>query len=390
MNLIFIHTEFPFGGAERITSIIGKEFVKRKYTIYILAASFYEDLMSKEDLEAFKRIQLPSKNCSSDINREFIREFIQNKDIAAIFLPDIFFRKMNTIVEGTQTKLVYALHAVPFWEIMKKESSSERHSRESVSKFFVYWLFKFPKYKIFKTHHRQIINRYKQIHAFSDCYVVLCPEYKWYLEKQMGLDQDSTKITVIPNPSLYGEFIPEQKQKKILYCGRLSYEDKRVDKLLRIWNKIYKQYPDWELQIVGDGPDRKKLEKYIKRNDIKRTTFYGFYQDPSDFYKKASIICFTSLYEGWGLALAEGAANGAIPIAYDCSAGLHYVISESGKNGFLIENNNEEEYIKKLELLMDDTEILRSMQQYTFASVQENSASIIVGQWMDMLQKLCK
>lgn len=389
-NLIFVHTVYPFGGTEKITSIIGKELAERGYNIYILSLHFDEDLMSEKDLETFKCIQLPSKKKSSDINRDFIREFIQDKDIAAIFLPDIFFRKMNTIVEGTRTKLVCALHAVPFWEIVSKELSAKRRSKESVSKFLIYWLLRFPKYKILKTHHRQVINRYKQVHTFSDCYVVLCQEYKEYLEKQLGLNQDSTKITVIPNPSLYGEFIPEQKQTKILYCGRLSFEDKRVDKLLQIWNKIYDRYPDWELQIVGDGPDRKELERYVKQNNIKRATFYGFCQDPAEFYKKASIVCFTSQYEGWGLALAEGAANGTVPIAYDCSAGLHYVISENGKNGFLIENNNQDEYIRKLELLMSNAEVLRSMQQYAFANARQSSASIIAEQWIEMLQRLCK
>ena len=44
--------------------------------------------------------------------------------------------------------------------------------------------------------------------------------------------------------------------------------------------------------------------------------------------------------ESWGLCLTEAQANGVVPIAFDCSAGVRHILSPSGENGFLIPNGD--------------------------------------------------
>ena len=65
--------------------------------------------------------------------------------------------------------------------------------------------------------------------------------------------------------------------------------------------------PEWNLKIIGDGPDKKKLEYMSRRLD--RISFLGF-QNPEPYYREASILCMTSNHEGFGMVLIESRTQG--------------------------------------------------------------------------------
>ncbi len=121
----------------------------------------------------------------------------------------------------------------------------------------------------------------------------------------------------MPNPADTGRFMPLancEKKKEVLFVGRLTYADKRVDRLLRIWAEVSKQNPDWSLHIIGDGKDRPNLEKLAGELALKNITFHG-YRDPAPHCESASVLCMTSTFEGWPQVLVEAMSSGVVPIA---------------------------------------------------------------------------
>lgn len=50
-----------------------------------------------------------------------------------------------------------------------------------------------------------------------------------------------------------GNIINHKKGKKILWCGRLDFSAKRVDRIIDIWEELAPKNPDWELIVIGDG-----------------------------------------------------------------------------------------------------------------------------------------
>ena len=96
--------------------------------------------------------------------------------------------------------------------------------------------------------------------------------------------------------------------------------------------------PDWHLYIVGDGNARPLME--AKAQHLPRVHFEGQQSDVKPYLDRASILCLVSEMESWGLCLTEAQANGVIPIAFDCSAGVRHILSPSGENGFLIPNGD--------------------------------------------------
>lgn len=90
--------------------------------------------------------------------------------------------------------------------------------------------------------------------------------------------------------------------KNILYVGRLS-RDKCIPILISSFNEIKNKYPDWELQIVGDGPI--DFQQY----DLERVTFHGFLEgeELAEQYVQAEIFCFPSRSESFSKVLVEAA-----------------------------------------------------------------------------------
>jgi len=102
-----------------------------------------------------------------------------------------------------------------------------------------------------------------------------------------------------------------------------------------------------ELWIVGDGEERKKLEKlcyvlcvtsYVK--------FFGWQDDLEKFYEQADAFLLTSNYEGWGLAVIEAAVNGLPIIMTD--VGCAGEVIQDGISGIVIPEGDQ----KKLEEVM--------------------------------------
>lgn len=115
-----------------------------------------------------------------------------------------------------------------------------------------------------------------------------------------------------------------------LMVGRLvSY--KRFDLAIKVFNAIGKP-----LKIIGDGPERKKLEKLAKHN----IEFLGLVSDSRmpDFYAKAQAVIFPQ-EEDFGLVPLEAMASGRPVIAYRGGGALETVID--GQTGIFFDRQTE-------------------------------------------------
>jgi glycosyltransferase involved in cell wall biosynthesis len=158
-------------------------------------------------------------------------------------------------------------------------------------------------------------------------------------------------IIVIPNPVRHEEENNLVRKNVILSVGRLIFS-KRIDLLLEIFADVNRK--DFNLWIVGDGPEHEKLVNLAKElNILDRVTFWGSRKDVDLFYGQAKIFAFTSVSEGFPNALLEALASGLPSISFDCVAGPSDLIDD-GQNGFLIPLLDVDCYKEKLSRLMDD------------------------------------
>uniref|UniRef100_UPI0035B00D68 glycosyltransferase n=1 Tax=Cloacibacterium sp. TaxID=1913682 RepID=UPI0035B00D68 len=142
----------------------------------------------------------------------------------------------------------------------------------------------------------------------------------------------------------------ENKKNFISFVGRLDKE-KNVIALLEIFKKANIS-KDWKLQIIGDGNERVNLEQFVEKNQLQeRIIFYGTKtsEEILKLLRRSKIFGFTSLKEALPTVLVEAMFCSNAIISYNCNYGPSDIVKNN--SGFLIDVNNKEDFIQKLEML---------------------------------------
>lgn len=219
-------------------------------------------------------------------------------------------------------------------------------------------------------------------------YLVLVSEsLRKYYKKQ--LTNYKCKCIYIPN---IVDNIPEKtaslSQKRLVSVGRLSKEKGYLD-LLRIYNKLYKDYPDWKLDIIGDGDEKQSLEEYIKLHHLEDTVTLHGYQK-KDYIDKilhnSSIYVMTSYTESFGIVLIEAMSHGLPCIVFDSAEGAKELIN-SGMNGYLIKNRNFIAMTKKISDLIEKKDERKKIGLAGRKSIKKYTGQVVKEQWFNLLEK---
>lgn len=197
-----------------------------------------------------------------------------------------------------------------------------------------------------------------------------------------------SNVSVIPNMVHLseGEF-SSLDHKRVLWVGRFDYQ-KRPMEMIEIWKMVYPQFPDWHLDIYGEGEQQEELEtlaKSIGMNiHIHQPTDRIF-----DAYRNSSILVSTSLFEPFGLVIPEAMSCGLPVVAYDCPYGPADMIND-GKTGFLVPMDDRQAFAKQLIRLMSDDDIRQQLGKAAVISAQAYSAEKIMPQWRLLYNDMVK
>ena len=197
------------------------------------------------------------------------------------------------------------------------------------------------------------------------------------------------KCVYIPNAI---EYIPKTKSpltsNHLISVGRLAPEKGYLD-LLKIFNDLKKKKLDWHLDIVGDGNERGKLERYIKDNKLENdVTLHGFKssEEIEKLMKKASIYIMTSYTESFGIVLIEAMSNGLPCLAFDSAEGAKEIIT-SGLDGYLIKHRNFNVMEKKILDLTKDLEKRKELGKNGRRKVKEFVSDNVLEKWKKIIEK---
>jgi glycosyltransferase involved in cell wall biosynthesis len=182
---------------------------------------------------------------------------------------------------------------------------------------------------------------------------------KEIIYKQTG----SKNIKVIPNPVNVINKINCEQKNRIVTVGRLSKE-KGHNYLIEAFSFINDN--EWELSIVGDGPERENLNKLAESLGIKhKVLFSGHLRDFSKELSEAKIFVLPSLKEGFPNSLIEAMSLPIACISSNCIAGPADII-ENGINGILVEPASVEQLSKALDLLIQNESLRQKISNKAF------------------------
>ena len=198
-----------------------------------------------------------------------------------------------------------------------------------------------------------------------------------------------SNVTVIPNPCILNNspfsILNSQFPKTVLAVGRL-HEQKGFDLLLQAWQPIEKHYPEWQLRIVGEGPQRAALERQIREQGLGHVVLAGRSADVADEYSSASLFVLSSRYEGFSLVLAEAMWCGTPCVAFDCPQGPAELLADG--RGWLVENGNVEKLTQQIVYAISHPEeaAARAQKAQAFAQATYSEAAIMP-RWIRIIEQ---
>ncbi|GAA4238222.1 glycosyltransferase [Postechiella marina] len=190
-------------------------------------------------------------------------------------------------------------------------------------------------------------------HAKNRTFVTVCKTIEEYLYSKLKLESvtiynflnfDDIDLSK-ESKSNYGDYV--------IGVGRLT-NIKQFDKLIRSYYNSNLHQQGIKLLILGDGPEKKRLRSLIinlqLNNDV---VFLAFRDNPFNLIKNAKALALTSKVEGFPMVLLEALTLNVPVVAFNCKSGPSEII-KNNVNGFLVDNQNEEDFTLALNKLLDN------------------------------------
>lgn len=199
-----------------------------------------------------------------------------------------------------------------------------------------------------------------------------------------------SRTTIIPNPVTDKVFslTPTLKQKRIIAVGRLAYQ-KNYPMMFRAFAKVHHDFPDWQLVVYGNGPQKDEIRGVIERLGMEgHIILAGKSDHVVEEMNKSSLFVMSSDYEGMSNALLEAVCVGLPVISTDVS-GARDLITE-GVNGYIVPVGNERALTLALSSMLSSPEKMDEMGRQSKALAPRFREEQIVGQWEELIKKVVR
>ncbi len=207
-------------------------------------------------------------------------------------------------------------------------------------------------------------------------------------EKDRKTWTELDNVMAISNPlPMMPKSVSSLTEKRVIAVGRY-YQEKGFDLLLEAWSKVYKNHPDWRLEIFGDG-DKEYYEAIRDKLGVPASCciLNGRTNQIELEYLKSSIYVCSSRFEGFGMVIVEAMACGLAVVSFDCPWGPSSIIAD-GEDGILVENGNIDKMAEALAALMDNPEKQRMLSNHAVRNVQRFQMDNIAEQWKVLFESL--
>jgi glycosyltransferase involved in cell wall biosynthesis len=166
---------------------------------------------------------------------------------------------------------------------------------------------------------------------------------------------------------------PEKKH--LIYIGYLVPR-KNVGKLIEIIERLSEKRDDFVLDILGDGSEKRMLEKMVEEKGLKDVVlFHGFVQkiDLPEYFAQGTCFLFQTDFDIWGLVLNEAMAAG-VPVISSVTAGATYDLISEGETGFAADYNNLSDVLLKINMILDHPELVERIRKKAGDAIEEKAS----------------
>ncbi|ADC88774.1 glycosyl transferase group 1 [Thermocrinis albus DSM 14484] len=332
-----------YGGYEKVTSLVLKT-LKEKYhcEVFIISVPHYVSLLNKPPLEIFTNFPI-----YRDSDYESRANYITTVSIKRFLGKDLLMNLRS---------LKQAFSGLPYFDIalvtdpLLLNSTKVALIEKGMKAKVVYWdhgsLFGYLRGKIQKViYEKEILKGIFSTDAFLCISSEICDFVK-------GI-KPSANTYLVYNPVMpyEGPLIKRSAYPNFVYVGRLTDSDKNISFLLKGLSMLKDR--NWELIIIGTGPDEQKLKNLASKLGIsERIRWLGFKEDPFSHIEEATALVLTSRWEGFPMVLVEANQRGIPVISSDCRSGPKDIVI-NGVNGYLYREGDIKNFLEVISGVID-------------------------------------
>lgn len=199
------------------------------------------------------------------------------------------------------------------------------------------------------------------------------------------------KVVVIPNMILSSKHTKEHflEQSNVSFVTFASlFSVKRIDLMINLFHQIHKINPETSLNIYGKGTDQHKLTQLIIDLNLSNVVkLKGHVNNVHECLRENDIYLMTSEREGFPNALSEAMAVGLPSICFKCHEGLGELIIH-GKNGFLIQEGNLNEFISTANYLINNPQLRKKVGQDARKSIDKYNIDSVMRMWDETIDSV--
>lgn len=213
--------------------------------------------------------------------------------------------------------------------------------------------------------------------------IICVSEQELQHARSLGIHADRLKlvhngIPQIPRgdrPAMRAELQLGEHEVCVGFVGRLSAQ-KSVHRLITAFAMASRDRADMRLVIVGEGPDRGALEELAQDIGVADQVMFAGSRNGVAAMAAFDIFALPSRYEAFPYVLLEAASQG-LPIVMTRTGGADSVVRQA-KNGFIVQQGNNEELAARLGRLADERKLARRMGEYSASVAAEFSIDNMV------------
>jgi len=380
MRVLFLNYEYPplGGGAANATAYILREFSKiPDLEVDLVTTSVSEKYELEKIGENIKIHKLPIGKNSKNLH------FQSQKDLLVYAWKAYFFGKK--LIADNKYDLTHSFFTVPCGFLS-----------------FVYKrMYKLPYIVSLRG---SDVPGYSE--RFSFLYKFLTPLVRRIWKKSAAVVSNSQglkelamktnskqEIGVIYNGIDTEEFKPESMQKtgerfNIICTSRLT-QRKGINYLAEAAKNIIDHHTFAKLILVGDGDAKVELEKQVEAFGIKeKVEFRGriAHERMAELYNEADVFVLPSLNEGMSNTMLEALASGLPLIATDTGGSKELI--HNGRNGFIIKMKDPADIAEKLEKLINNPVLMKSMGEESRKIAETMSWKKVAEEYFNLYKKL--
>lgn len=344
------------GGSERVLSTIANEWARRGNDVTVVTMAPPSD----DHYALDTRVQRMTLN----IDDRFAERpaLVHNAQIVYRLrrvLRDIRPDVIVSFIEGTNTRVLLATRGLPATVIVSERTDPRHHHISRVEA----WL-------------RRLT------YPWADAIVVQTEAVRTWAESTAPAD----RVHVVPNPVRpCGEKREDAGRTCIVSVGRLV-PSKGYDTLIEAFARVAPEHPNWDLHVVGEGPERERLEGLIHQLGLaNRVRLLGLLDDPRTILRGAGLFVLASRYEGFPNALLEAMSCGVPVLSTDCPSGPREMITD-GESGFLVPVDDVPRMATVMSRLLSDPELRMRIGTEARTATSSYSLEQIVQRWEELIQ----